>query len=226
MDKVSTCIIEENPLMRVGIKSLLNKSRFDVRIDIANFSEVKRETLTQNLTIFSAANVSDMAVQTLLVLRKAAPDMRIVVLSEKLDRSDTSICFSSGADGVLLKGISTRALISSLELIMAGEKVFPTSMVSMITTDWACWQDNEDIDFDKDVDFSPRAIEIIRGLAGGGSNKLIARNLGITESTVKVHLKSILRKLELANRTQVALWAVSNGIRPAAETSPSSVRAN
>lgn len=212
--------------MRAGIKSLLNKSRFDVRIDIANISEVKKEELTQNLTIFSTANVSDRAIQTLLVLKKTAPDMRIVVLSEKLDRSDTSICFSSGAHGVLLKSVSTKALIASLELIMVGEKVFPTSMVSMITAEWAGAEDNESVGFDKDVDFSARAFEVIRCLAGGQSNKLIARNLDITESSVKVHLKSILRKLELANRTQIALWAVSNGITPETENPPLSVRLN
>lgn len=217
MEKVSTCIIEENPLMRAGLKSLLSKSRFDVQMDFAKIGKDAEKIYKQNLTIFSASNVSDVVIQTLVVLKEVSPDMRIVVLSENLDQSVIGTCFSSGADGLLLKSISVKALIASLDLVMVGEKVFPTSMMSMIPSEWVHWQDNEGIDFDKDVEFSPRAVEIIRCLAGGCSNKLIARNLGITESTVKVHLKSILRKLELANRTQVALWAVSNGIKPATE---------
>lgn len=227
MNKISTCIIEKNPLMRVGIKSLLDKSRFDVQIDIANLSEITQEMPhTQNLTIFSAENSADMLVQAIILLREVAPNTRIVVLLESLDRSVIVTCFSSGADGLLLKSIPVKALVASLELVMVGEKVFPTSMASIIASDWDCWQDNEIVDFDKDAEFSPRAVEIIRCLAGGCSNKLIARSLGITESTVKVHMKAILRKLELANRTQVALWAVSNGIKPTAKNAPLSMRVN
>lgn len=67
---------------------------------------------------------------------------------------------------------------------------------------------------------SERESDIIRCLVHGKTNKLIARHLGITESTVKVHLKTILRKLRVSNRTQAALWAVQHGFSPALEPPP------
>ena len=59
---------------------------------------------------------------------------------------------------------------------------------------------------------SPREMQILRHLLDGDSNKLIGKHLDITEATVKVHLKSLLRKIGVANRTQAAIWAMNNGV--------------
>lgn len=216
MTKATTCIIEKSPLVRAGLKSILDQSDFEVAAEVPHINDIAQESQYE-LVIFSAEKSADDIAQALGVLKNGAPDTRILVLSEFLDHAVMTASFSAGADGFLLKDISARALVASLELIMAGEKVFPTSMASLIGHEPQHWQMTEEADFDENADFSPKAVEIIRCLAGGLSNKLIARNLGITEATVKVHLKSILRKLELANRTQVAIWAVSHGIVPSAE---------
>jgi two-component system nitrate/nitrite response regulator NarL len=110
-----------------------------------------------------------------------------------------------GADGFLIKNVSPEALIQSLQLIMLGEKVFPTNLASMLL-------DMNAVSPQHSVrGLSPREQEILQALVTGASNKLIAIKLGITEATVKVHLKTLLRKIDVNNRTQAAIWAMNNG---------------
>ena len=213
MNQVPTYIIEDNQLMRAGIKSLLENSRFQVDPDITHIDDLDHDlSHSKTIAIISAKKSPEIIIETIDALRCMSQNMRIVILSETLDRNIITTCFSIGADGILLKSISINSLIASLELVMTGEKVFPTSMASIITSGWNNWQFTDNLDLDNDVHFSPRALEIVRCLTNGFSNKVIARNLGITESTVKVHIKAILKKLDLTNRTQVALWAVNQGI--------------
>ena len=106
---------------------------------------------------------------------------------------------NAGADGYLMKGVSPEALLQSLELVMMGKMVFPTDLAAML--------------FDMNViapphsvrGLSPREQEILQALVTGSSNKLIAIKLGITEATVKVHLKTLLRRIDVNNRIQAAI---------------------
>jgi two-component system nitrate/nitrite response regulator NarL len=101
--------------------------------------------------------------------------------------------------------VSPEALIQSLQLIMLGEKVFPTNLASMLL------DMNAIIPQHSIRGLSPREQEILQSLVTGASNKMIAIRLGITEATVKVHLKTLLRKIDVKNRTQAAIWAMNNG---------------
>jgi two-component system, NarL family, nitrate/nitrite response regulator NarL len=113
---------------------------------------------------------------------------------------------NAGADGYLMKDVSPEALIQSLELVMMGEKVFPTNLAAMLFD-----LNNASSPVNSIRGLSPREQEILRALVTGSSNKLIAIKLGITEATVKVHLKTLLRKIDVNNRTQAAIWAMNNG---------------
>jgi two-component system nitrate/nitrite response regulator NarL len=112
---------------------------------------------------------------------------------------------NAGANGYLMKDVSPEALIQSLELVIMGEKVFPTNLASMLL-DMSAITPQHSI-----RGLSPREQEILQSLVTGASNKLIAIKLGITEATVKVHLKTLLRKIDVNNRTQAAIWAMNNG---------------
>jgi two-component system, NarL family, nitrate/nitrite response regulator NarL len=113
---------------------------------------------------------------------------------------------NAGADGYLMKDVSPEALLQSLELVMMGEKVFPTNLAAMLFE-----LNNASSPVNSVRGLSPREQEILRALVTGSSNKLIAIKLGITEATVKVHLKTLLRKIDVNNRTQAAIWAMNNG---------------
>jgi len=145
-------------------------------------------------------------------LRDIYPDARIVVLASDMTVEALREAMSAGADGFLMKEVSPEALLQSLELVMLGEKVFPTNLAAMLL----------------DLTSAPTPLNSIRGLSSrereilqllmtGASNKLIAIRLGIAEATVKVHLKTLLRKIDVNNRTQAAIWAMNNGFSTKAD---------
>jgi two-component system nitrate/nitrite response regulator NarL len=140
------------------------------------------------------------------LLRDAYPGARIVVLADDLTVDALREAMNGGADGFLMKDVSPEALVQSLELIMLGEKVFPTNLASMLLD-----LSNAPSPLNSVRGLSPREQEILQALVTGASNKMIAIKLGITEATVKVHLKTLLRKIDVHNRTQAAIWAVNNG---------------
>ncbi len=212
--KVPTCLIEKNPLFREGLKSLLRQSSFDPIIELRTVEDLARlnDISECKLAIVSTEQSPEGIEASVRALKSKSQDVRVVVLSEFIYREHITASFSAGADGFLLKDISPAAFIASLNLIMTGEKVFPTSMASIIASGWDNWLAHENpATAVANTEFSAREIEIIQCLAEAQPNKTIARNLDISEATVKVHLKTILRKLGFSNRTQVAIWALNNG---------------
>jgi two-component system nitrate/nitrite response regulator NarL len=93
-----------------------------------------------------------------------------------------------------------------------GEKVFPTSMAEIISKSSSIWDETQKNNVITSKHLSNRELDILKCLAKGEANKTIANHLSICDSTVKVHLKAILRKLGFHNRTQAALWAVQNNL--------------
>jgi two-component system, NarL family, nitrate/nitrite response regulator NarL len=139
-------------------------------------------------------------------IREVFPTAKIVVLADDLSVDVLRATMGAGADGFLIKNVSPEALIQSLQLIMLGEKVFPTNLASMLLE-----LNNTPSPLTSIRGLSPREQEILQALVTGASNKVIAYRLGITEATVKVHLKTLLRKIDVNNRTQAAIWAMNNG---------------
>ena len=219
MQNISVLLIEKNSFLSEGIKSLLEKYSYDVVDEIGCVSDIASLNGGHNykLIIYGTHN-GDNDAKFIKSLKATFCNSKIVVLADELNSRFIKDSFCSGADGFILQDISARAFIGSLDLIMMGEKVFPTSMASILSDGWNGWCDDKyQIDVLNDYDISARELDIIRCLANGFSNKSIARELDITEATVKVHLKAVLRKLGLENRTQIAIWAVSQGVVPCPE---------
>jgi two-component system, NarL family, nitrate/nitrite response regulator NarL len=200
-----TVLIEANRLFREGLKHLLAGTRFEVGSEFNTFDlalAAGEAGATPELVI-SGQPVKDEA--DLHAIREAFPTARIVVLADDLSVDVLRAAMGGGADGFLIKNVSPEALIQSLQLIMLGEKVFPTNLASMLL------DMNAVIPQHSIRGLSPREQEILQSLVTGASNKMIAIRLGITEATVKVHLKTLLRKIDVNNRTQAAIWAMNNG---------------
>ena len=135
----------------------------------------------------------------------------IVILARSLDASEIAEGFLYGVDGYLLEEISPEALVESLNLVILGEKVFPSQLVDLLTeADWAKSRSRASGEYDANL--SEREFEIVNWLARGAPNKVIAGKMSITEATVKVHIKAILKKVGVHNRTQAAIWAVQRGL--------------
>ncbi|MCB1682138.1 MAG: response regulator transcription factor [Rhodospirillales bacterium] len=223
MNRVTTLLIEKNSFIREGLKSLLIQSHYDTVLEFRNVSDTDPHEPNSNLQLIVCGvdEENDDLSASIQLLKRGFPKARIVILSQDLDSVLIRESFSAGADGFVLKDISASAFIGSLNLIMLGEKVFPTSMASLLTKGWDSWVTNFSTEDPDEYDLSDRELDIISCLANGDTNKFIARKLDITESTVKVHLKTILRKLGLGNRTQAAIWAIRNGIVPCPEINAS-----
>jgi two-component system nitrate/nitrite response regulator NarL len=133
---------------------------------------------------------------------------KIVVLANEVDCRGLEHNQIAALSGILTYDLSAEALVRSLRLICSGERVFPRELTMRSkprTPSHETSPDRSDVDR-----LSPREREILSLLTEGHSNKAIARILGITEATVKVHLKSLVRKIRVENRTQAAIWALSN----------------
>jgi two-component system, NarL family, nitrate/nitrite response regulator NarL len=199
MTATRTILIEANRLFRQGLKHLLADTRFAVEAEFSTTGQAVDGAVASGLVIIGEAG-------DLQQLRGAYPEARIVVLANDFAVDALRDAMNAGADGYLMKDVSPEALIQSLELVMMGEKVFPTNLASMLLS-----FDSTPPTLKSIRGLSPREQEILQALVTGSSNKLIAIRLGITEATVKVHLKTLLRKIDVNNRTQAAIWAMNNG---------------
>jgi two-component system, NarL family, nitrate/nitrite response regulator NarL len=198
MTSSHTILIEANRLFRQGLKHLLADTRFAVEAEFSTTGQAVDGAVVSGLVIVGEGG-------DLQQLRSAYPEARIVVLASDFAVDALREAMNAGADGYLMKDVSPEALLQSLELVMMGEKVFPTNLAAMLL-------DMNVIAPQHSVrGLSPREQEILQALVTGSSNKLIAIKLGITEATVKVHLKTLLRKIDVNNRTQAAIWAMNNG---------------
>jgi len=199
MPLTRTVLIEANRLFREGLKHLIADTRFAIDAEFNTIDQAVEGVVASSLVIIEGAG-------DLELLRAAYPEARIVVLASDFTVDALRDAMSAGADGYLMKDISPEALIQSLELVMMGEKVFPTNLASMLLS-----LDSTPSPTHSVRDLSPREQDILRALVTGSSNKVIAFKLGITEATVKVHLKTLLRKIAVKNRPQAAIWAINNG---------------
>lgn len=150
-------------------------------------------------------------------LRARFADSRLVVLADQYNANQILAAFRQSANGYLTKTVSWEALIKSLELVMLGESIIPSAILMQMRDDPELDSEADDEPIVREMPgphatrvLSARETQILQCLVGGQSNKMIARNFDIMEATVKVHIKAILRKIHVQNRTQAAIWAVEH----------------
>jgi two-component system, NarL family, nitrate/nitrite response regulator NarL len=131
--------------------------------------------------------------------------VNIVALTSEADSREIGFDEIEPLSGILTYDLSADAFVRSLLLISSGERVFPHNLASGRKSAPPSFEDRSN-----GARLSRREKEILSHLVAGHSNKLIARELGIAEATVKVHLKSVQRKIRVENRTQAAIWALAN----------------
>lgn len=217
-DVANTCIVVPSQLAREGWRRLLEGTTFELMAAIGSVAQLQELTSNADgvgaavelVLIDLPADVDDVR-ETVRKAREMLPEARLVVFCAEVGPEMLSASFAAGADGFLHKDISYDAMLESLRLVMLGEKVFPSRLLSEIVSGMAGGTRQYALAGNR-RNLSGREVEILRCLVAGYSNKMIGNRLNITETTVKVHLKSILRKIGAANRTQAAIWAVGQGV--------------
>lgn len=210
MAQIDIVVIDANNLFRAGLVSLLSTMGFEHVAEADSVPDLTQlsDGLPPKIVLIELSNGASQAIETIRQVGTWAPDTRTVFLANDLDIELLSSCYAAGAFGFLLKNISRSALAESLKLVSAGEKVFPSRLASLLSGLASKIGDSQTPEPILNGKLSDREIAILRCLVNGQSNKVIAATLNISESTVKVHLKSILRKTGARNRTQAAIWAI------------------
>jgi two-component system nitrate/nitrite response regulator NarL len=207
-EKVVTFLICQNTLLRTGVSHILEGTRFVVTEGTLAGAEVP------GLILLCDSLLPENATDTIKQLKEHYSGARLAALSDNLDPLTVRDLFNAGLDGLCQTGMSQPALVKALELVMLGEMFLPIS-VSLAMLDQSMSPQRQSMAAANDptalsIKFSEREAQILRHLTTGASNKLIARDLGLAEATVKVHIKAILRKAKAANRTQAAMWATQH----------------
>ncbi len=207
----SVFIIDDHPLFRKGVTELLNgQLDFEV-IGESNNGKDGLELVSQLKPDLILIDLNMKGMDGNQVLR-ALKEIDIESINIILTVSDTEEQFihalQNGADGYLLKDTEPEIIIAKLRNAINGEVVIDDAMTSLLTNSIRENKRQTPSDFNM---LSERETEIIKLIVKGMSNKLVARTLGITEGTVKVHVKNMLRKLNLSSRLEAALWAIEHG---------------
>jgi two-component system nitrate/nitrite response regulator NarL len=217
-EPIRVLIVDDHTLFRSGIKALLARQPgFEVVAEAADALEgIKRAKALKPDVILLDLHMPGMsgkdAVRT---LTEEVPGSHIVMLTVSEDAEDLIETLRRGASGYLLKNIDTQTLLDSIRRAAQGESVISAEMTSKLVRGLQAGlqsgsgADAQQADRER---LSPREREILRYLARGASNKEIARALEVAESTVKIHVQHILRKLNLTSRVQAAVYAVEAGL--------------
>jgi two-component system nitrate/nitrite response regulator NarL len=206
MKPISVCLIDPNRLVRESIAMVLEQD-FAVTTALQSGNDLSEDHRADIFLIDATIASNDGTIRRILGM---FPSSCVVVFSSSYTTQQIVMAIEEGAHGCLSRAISPEALCQSLKLVMLDQKVFPSDMVHRAFSSHNVGVDATDLT--KDRPLTAREVQILQGLLNGDQNKQIAQALGITEATVKVHLKALLRKIKVANRTQAAIWAANNGI--------------
>lgn len=214
-------LIDESRLFREGLRRICEDWPFQIGLEASSFADLECDGMSgeapapkPDLVLIDTPQDGRALREELVRVREQFPDARLVVLTDHMKLDRLAIAMAAGVDGYLLKNLSGAALLQSLRLVLQGEKVFPTLLAELLVNGRIA----VGADFmavgraDADPALSNREREILQCLANGYSNKKIANVLELTESRVKGHLKALLRRIRVQNRTQAAIWALNHGV--------------
>jgi two-component system nitrate/nitrite response regulator NarL len=210
-------LIDDHALFRSGIKALLQRQNdFEVVGEAANgLDAVKRAIALQPDIILLDLNMPGMSGKAVLnALQEEAVRAKVIVLTVSENAEDLADVMAAGAQGYLLKNIDASHFIDALRRVASGETIIsPEMTVRLVSAMRAKETPPSNTPSDALLArLTPREREILAALAVGASNKEIARQFDLSESTVKVHVQNILRKLECQSRVQAAVIAVKAGL--------------
>ena len=208
-------IIDDHALFRVGLQGLLEQRGIQVIDAVAEGAKGLEliEELSPDIVLLDLRMPDMSGLEVLMQAKKLKIDIPIVMLTTSNEEQDLVEALRNGAQGYLLKDMEPDELVSALRDIEKGKSVVAHGLTDVL----AKMVQGEPIEIEKkETPFSeltPRELEILCLLADGQSNKVIARNLGISDGTVKLHVKAILRKLEVHSRVEAAVIAVEQGLK-------------
>lgn len=226
MNAIKLLVVDDHNLFRRGLIALLSQdARLQVVGEAGDVGEALRAAarMKPELILLDNHLPGVRGVDGIVALKEACPGVRILMLTVSENEEDLAAAMHAGADGYLLKTVESDHLCDSIVRVMAGESVISPEMMTKFVAAFRAKSGvpgnaAESLAVSAPADktalesLSVREREILLLIARGDSNKLIARALDIAETTVKVHIQHIFRKLQLTSRVQVAVYAAAHGL--------------
>ena len=218
MQTIKLLVVDDHSLFRRGLTALLTQDgRFEVLAQAADVGEALRELQrhTPDLILLDNHLPGVRGVDGIAALKDASPEVRILMLTVSENEDDLSAALQAGADGYLLKTVESDQLCEAIVKVLGGESVISPEMMSKLVAAFrakpaavpAVNEPAASVEATGIKLLSSREREVLILIARGDSNKVIARALDIAETTVKIHVQHILRKLQLSSRVQAAVYA-------------------
>lgn len=211
---IRVLIVDDHTLFRSGIKSLLARQEDCVIVGEAGdgLEGVKRaKTLKPDVVLLDLHMPGISGREAVQLINEEVPGTQVLMLTVSEDAEDLLTTLRAGAAGYLLKNIDTEALVDAIRRAADGEAVVSPQMTAKLVAGVRTPPKAAESLVEKEK-LSPREREILALLARGESNKEMARNLDLAESTVKIHVQNILKKLNVTSRVQAAVFAVEQGL--------------
>ncbi len=210
---INILLIEDHTLFRHGLRVLLEQEEgFNVVAEATDgLTGIKMaEQFRPDVVLLDLDMPIMSGREALPQLLSSQADLAVIILTVSEDAEDLLECMRIGARGYLLKNIDTEFLLDGIRKAVDGDNVLSIEMTSKLISQL---RDPKQSDDEQQLSsLTQRERETLQWLAKGASNKVIAREMNVAESTIKVHVQNILRKLELHSRVQAAVFAIEHGL--------------
>ena len=228
MPSIKCVVVHPSRVFREGLKAILSKSPFAPVCSVSSIDDVPAAIGEQVLVLMGVRDGDNLR-EALGTAKARFTDGYIVVVGDSRGHEVVTTVITSEATSFVDENVVTSTLIKQLELIVQGEPMIPVLLLKRLLGSGSALPSVEampTLEIDKsqppDTDeearpnpqLSGREAAILNALVQGAPNKVIAYRLNITEATVKVHVKAILRKIRAKNRTQAAIWALHHQALP------------
>lgn len=212
-EQIRVMIVDDHAVVREGIRTYLElEDQFVLVGEASNGREAadKVRALNPDVVLMDLLMPVMDGIEATRAIKQAAPDVKVIVLTSFTDDEHIMPAIEAGATGYLLKDVSAEDLVKAIQGAYQGQAQLHPEVARKLMEQVRHPRKREQ----PGEDLTPRELEVLRLIASGMSNKEIARELVMTERTVKGHVSNILGKLNLQDRTQAALYAVRNGLAP------------
>jgi len=215
---IKILVVDDHPLLRQGLVTMLQKwPDFEIvgeAISAKDSIEKTRE-YRPDVVLMDIRMPGGSGIEGITAIHELMPEVKGLVLTVSDDEDDLFSAMKAGAKGYLLKNTELDSLVDAIRLVDKGEVIVSSIMASRLIAEFqqpGAGHRSKDSD-----ELSPREKEAMQLVAQGSSNKEIARQLFISETTVKAHLRSILEKLQVKNRAEAVAKAIAKGLLTAPE---------
>lgn len=204
-------IVDDHPILRAGVAGMLKSDpRFEEVVQCPSLADAVEaaESADDDLFIVDLTLPDATMVEAVERLHQVAPEAQILVFAADVSRQTVESAFAAGARGFVPKGAAASTLVAAIDVVLCGEVFVPKEVLPA----WAGGVTTPAKATPPAARLTPRQQEVLLRLAGGLANKEIAAQLGMSHSTVRVHVSAIFRALSVENRTRAAMHPAAQAL--------------